>query len=306
LVSTHLETPIAKSHSNTYIQRVDNPEFKSGASYEMCDEYYVPLYDLHIVTGRNIAHSDTVREFLINETCLRELGFKKGEDALGIRVQNGMNEAKGTIVGVVKDFHLTNPYEPTRPLLICGAKSSFMHLDVMDIKLNGRRSLSKNLEKAQAIFSRYNPQYPFDPKFVDTEYARKFDNEKRQGTLAGLFAGLAIFISCLGLFGLASYVAESRVKEIGVRKILGASVTGLTALLSKDFIKLVLLSFFVAAPLAWWGMDKWLQGFAYRVDIQWWIFALAGTLAILIALFTVSYQAVRAALMNPIRSLRSE
>ena len=148
--------------------------------------------------------------------------------------------------------------------------------------------------------------YPFEYKFVDEEFARKFEDEKRTGTLAGLFAGLTIFISCLGLFGLAIYMAESRVKEIGVRKVLGASVTGLATLLSKDFLTLVLISFLVASPVAWWAMHSWLSDYSYRVPIQWWVFALAGLVSVLIALATVSYQAIRAALANPVKSLRTE
>jgi putative ABC transport system permease protein len=131
----------------------------------------------------------------------------------------------------------------------------------------------------------------------------KFEDEKVLGTLAGLFAGLTIFISCLGLFGLATYMAENRIKEIGVRKILGASVTGITTLLSKDFVKLVIISFLIAAPLAWWGMHKWLQNYTYRIGFEWWVFALAGLLSVMIALLTVSYQSIKAAVANPAKSL---
>jgi len=145
-----------------------------------------------------------------------------------------------------------------------------------------------------------------NPKFGDAQYAKKFEDEKLQGTLAALFSGLAIFISCLGLFGLAGYMAESRVKEVGVRKVLGASVAGITALLSKDFVKLVVISFLIAAPLAWWAMSKWLQTYTYRVDIHWWVFVFAGLLSVAIALLTVSYQSIRAAVANPIKNLRSE
>ena len=158
----------------------------------------------------------------------------------------------------------------------------------------------------EEIFKKYNPEYPFEYKFVDEEYARKFDNEKRQGTLASLFAGLTIFISCLGLFGLATYMAENRIKEIGVRKVLGASVTKITTLLSKDFIILVLIAFIIAVPLAYLGVSKWLQNFEYRVTIQWWVFAIACFLSVAIALLTVSFQAIKAAIANPVKSLRTE
>jgi ABC-type antimicrobial peptide transport system permease subunit len=176
----------------------------------------------------------------------------------------------------------------------------------MDIRLNSRNLVEDNLKKAQAIYKRYNPEYPFEYHFVDEDYSQKFNDEKRTGTLAGLFAALTIFISCLGLFGLATYMAENRIKEIGVRKVLGASVTGIAALLSQDFLRLVLISFVVAAPVAWYAMFKWLQDYSYRVTIQWWVFALAAGLSLGIAILTVSFQAVRAALANPARSLRSE
>jgi putative ABC transport system permease protein len=208
------------------------------------------------------------------------------------------------VIGVVKDFIIESPYEPIRPMVVRGARNGWF--STMHVRLNGKNLTESNLQKATAIFKRYNPEYPFEYHFVDEDYAKKFDEEKRTGTLAGLFAGLTVFISCLGLFGLATYTAENRIKEIGVRKVLGASVTGIATLLSKDFLQLVLLSFLFAAPVAWLAMYKWLQGYPYRVTIQWWVFAAAAVLSVGIAVITVSYQAIRAALANPARSLRSE
>lgn len=173
-------------------------------------------------------------------------------------------------------------------------------------KLNPSNSTEKDLQIAQAVFKEFNPQYPFSYHFVDEEYAKKFGEEKRTGTLAALFAGLTIFISCLGLFGLATYMAENRIKEIGVRKVLGASVTSITTLLSKDFLRLVIISFLIAAPIAWWSMNSWLQSYTYRIQIHWWVFAVAGILSVIIAILTVSYQAIKAAISNPVKSLRSE
>jgi ABC-type antimicrobial peptide transport system permease subunit len=208
------------------------------------------------------------------------------------------------VVGVIKDFILQSPYYPTKPMVIEGAKANWFN--VIHFKLNGSNSTAENLKKAEAIFKKYNPEYPFEYKFVDEEYAQKFKSEKRTGTLAALFAALTIFISCLGLFGLATYMAENRVKEIGVRKALGASVTGITALLSKDFLKLVMISFLLACPIAWWMMYEWLQKYPYRVSIQWSVFVFAGCLSFLISLFTVSYQSIKAAIANPVKSLRTE
>lgn len=256
---------------------------------------------LQFITGRDFdlkKYPTDSNAMIINESALKVMKFK---DPIGKIVKDNGNSWH--IVGVIKDFILTSPYEPTRPMLIFGAKSWF---HTMLIKLNNTTSTANNLKKAEAIFKKYNTEYPFDIKFVDEEYARKFEDEKRVGTLAALFAGLTIFISCLGLFGLATYMAENRIKEIGVRKVLGASVTGIAALLSKDFLKLVIISFVVAVPIAWWAMYSWLQDYSFRVSIQWWVFALAGLLSVLIAIVTVSYQAIKAAIANPVTSLRTE
>jgi ABC-type antimicrobial peptide transport system permease subunit len=151
-----------------------------------------------------------------------------------------------------------------------------------------------------------NPAYPFAYTFIDQQFDELFKAEALIGKLSGVFAGLAIFISCLGLFGLAAYTAERRTKEIGIRKVLGASVAGITRLLTKDFLRLVLLSALIAFPLAWWAMNKWLQGYTYRITISWWIFLAAGVAAMAIALITISFQSVKAALSNPVKNLRSE
>ena len=235
---------------------------------------------------------------IINESALKVMKFK---DPIGKIVKD--NGTDWHIVGVIKDFILTSPYEPTKPMLIAGAKAWFQ---TMLVKFNSKNSTAQNLNKAEAIFKKYNTEYPFEYKFVDDEYAQKFDNEQRQGTLATLFAGLTIFISCLGLFGLATYMAENRIKEIGVRKVLGASVAGLATLLSKDFLKLVIVSFAIAAPIAWWLMNAWLIDYKYRITIEWWVFAIAGLLSLLIAIITVSFQAIKAAVANPVKSLRTE
>jgi ABC-type antimicrobial peptide transport system permease subunit len=162
------------------------------------------------------------------------------------------------------------------------------------------------LPKIEAVFKNIIPSAPFDYQFVDEQYDKKFAAEERIGKLATFFASLAIFISCLGLFGLASFMAEQRTKEIGVRKVLGASITDLWLLLSKDFVKLVLLAFLIAAPLAWYAMSMWLENFAYRTSISWWVFALVGLGTLLITLCTVSWQSIRTALLNPVKSLRNE
>jgi putative ABC transport system permease protein len=156
------------------------------------------------------------------------------------------------------------------------------------------------------VWKKYNAAFPFDYTFLDDDYDRMYKADQRSGTLFSIFAGIAIFISCLGLFGLATYTAQVKVKEIGIRKVLGASVANITSMLSKDFLTLVIISLIIASPIAWYLMNKWLQDYVYRIQIQWWVFALAGIAALLIAFITISYQAIKAALTNPVKSLRSE
>ncbi len=256
---------------------------------------------LRFIEGRDInvqQYPTDSTAIILNESALKIMKFKK---PIGQLIRD--NGQQWHVIGVIKDFILNSPYEPTRPMLIYGPKSWF---NVMQIKLNGRNATAKNLERAQAIFKKYNPEYPFEYKFADEAYAAKFEDEKRTGTLAGLFAGLTVFISCLGLFGLATYMAETRIKEIGVRKVLGASVASITTLLAKDFIKLVCVAILVASPIAWYAMYEWLQGYSYRISIQAWVFAASGLLAVLIALVTISFQSIRAATASPVKSLKVE
>jgi putative ABC transport system permease protein len=173
-------------------------------------------------------------------------------------------------------------------------------------RLNPANAVAEDLARAEKVFKRYNPDYPFEYYFVDEDYNLKFKAQQQEGILALLFAGLTIFISCLGLFGLASYMAETRKREIGIRKVLGASVAGITALMAKDFIKLVLVAVVIASPIAYYAMNHWLQSFDYRINIGAWIFLVSGLLAVLIAVVTVGYQAIRSALANPVKSLRAE
>jgi ABC-type antimicrobial peptide transport system permease subunit len=176
-------------------------------------------------------------------------------------------------------------------------------LNVMHIKLNGNNRTADNLAQLGQIFKQHNPAYPFEYNFIDEEYARKFQDEQRAGSLVTWFAGLTIFISCLGLFALVAYMAETRRKEIGIRKVLGASVYDVTALLSKEFLILVLISIVVASPVAWWAMEKWLSNYAYRTDIPWWLFVVVGFLSLGIALLTVGFQAIKAAMENPAKAI---
>ncbi|MEO8885344.1 MAG: FtsX-like permease family protein, partial [Mucilaginibacter sp.] len=303
---TKTNSPITQVRSNGWGQEWEgkNPDDKTSFDRFLTDDGLSKTAGLHFLQGRDFDLKKFPTDstgLIINESSLKLMKFK---NPIGMIVKDlGI---KWHIVGVVKDFILTNPYEPIRPILITGPTETYMKFTIMHIKLNNKNSIADNLKRAEVIFKKYNPEYPFEFRFVDDAYAEKFNSQQLQGTLAALFAGLTIFISCLGLFGLAAYMAESRIKEIGVRKVLGASVTRITTLLSKDFLVLIIISFLIASPIAYWGMSKWLMDYTYRINMSWGAFALAGFLSLIIATATISYQSIKAALTNPVKSLRSE
>jgi putative ABC transport system permease protein len=237
---------------------------------------------------------------LLNESAVKTMGFKK---PIGQLVTD--NGKTYHVIGVIKDFILRSPFEPISPMAIEGCAAN-TGLNVMNVKLAAGSDIQSDMRKMEQIFKKYNPEYPFEYHFVSEQYARKFEDTKRTATLSALFSGLTIIISCLGLFGLASFMAVQRTKEIGVRKVLGASVLNLWKLLSKDFIVLVMISICVAIPVSYYFMHQWLLQFEYRTTLSWWIFFSAGMGAIVITLLTVSYQCIRAALSNPVTSLRTE
>jgi ABC-type antimicrobial peptide transport system permease subunit len=224
-------------------------------------------------------------------------------DPIGQQLES--REGKWHVVGVIKDFVAGMPYSPVWPIVVQGP-GPHNWFGTMTFRLNPDHKTAENMEKISSVFAKYNPEQTFSYTFVDATFDSRFTYEKLIGKLAALFAGLAIFISCLGLFALAAYVIESRIKEIGVRKVLGASVVSITTLLSRDFLKLVLISFVIASSIAWWSMEQWLQHYPYRISISWWIFALTGLLSIMISTITVSFQSIKAALANPVNSLRTE
>ena len=254
-----------------------------------------------IIEGRDFSRefaSDS-NAFILNEAAVKFIGFKTNPVGQVIH----WNEQPFTVIGVVKDLLVQSPYQPVR--------ASMWHLsderqNVFLLKVNPKSSVKDAISKIEEVFKRINPASPFDASFVDEEYARKFGNEKRIGELATFFAILAVFISCLGLFGLASFVAEQRTKEIGIRKVLGASVSNLWRMLSQDFVLLVIISSFLAVPLAYYFISDWLKQFDYRTELSWWVFIISVLGAIIITLLTVSYQAIKASLMNPVNSLRTE
>ncbi|MBD2702346.1 ABC transporter permease [Spirosoma sp. BT702] len=236
--------------------------------------------------------------FVLNEAAVKFMGLKR---PVGQIVQWGDRSFK--VIGVVKDMLMSSPYDPVKQTIYFIPRRA---ANFVTIRINPASSANEALQRIEVVFKKYNPSSPFNYDFVDTEYALKFAAEERIGKLASVFATLAIFISCLGLFGLASFIAEQRTKEIGVRKVLGASVLNLWGLVSKDFVVLVIIAFGIATPIAYNFLNKWLQKYEYRTDISWWIFAATGAGALFITLLTVSFQSIKAALVNPVKSLRSE
>ncbi|MFT4203130.1 MAG: ABC transporter permease [Chitinophagaceae bacterium] len=266
------------------------------------DADLVKTLNLTLLEGRDIniynypADSNAV---LLNETAIKKMGLTH---PIGTKLTTDWGE-HWKVVGVIKDFIIESPTDNVAPMMIYGPMSWF---GAMHYRLNPAHPIAENLKKIESIFKKYNPDYPFDYKFTDAIYAEKFVNIERTGTLTNLFSGLTIFISCLGLFGLAAYMAEARTKEIGVRKVLGASVASITTLLSKDFLKLVIIALVIAIPIAWYVSVNWLQNYEYRINVPIWAFALAGLLSITIALLTVGILSLRAARANPVKSLRTE
>lgn len=237
---------------------------------------------------------------ILNEAALKLIGYN---DPLGKTIR--FNDRLLTIVGIVENVVMKDPFKPVPPTVIMFTADDNFVANLF-IRLKPSADLRKSLAAIQPVIEKYNPSLPFEYKFVDEEFQKKFTAEDQVAKLAGIFAGLAIFISCLGLFGLAAFMAERRIKEIGIRKVLGASIANLWILLSKEFVLLVLVAFMIASPLAFWLMKGWLEKYDYRIVISAWVFATAGILAVIIALFTVSFQAIKAAIANPVKSLRTE
>ncbi|PWT73478.1 MAG: ABC transporter permease [Bacteroidetes bacterium] len=255
-----------------------------------------------VVEGRDFSRafpSDSAA-FILNESCVRYMGFS---NPIGEKISFNDGVAFN-VVGVVKDFIMESPYEPVRPSLFRIVRGN--NGGLLNIKINASVSSHEALSKIENVMKKYNPRQPFEYEFANEEYAKKFGDEERIGNLASVFTVLAIFISCLGLFALASFVAEQRTKEIAVRKVLGATVFNLWKLLSKDFVSLVLISLLIASPIAYYFMSNWLMNYQYRTDLPWWIFVAAGGGALLITIITVSFQSVKAAIARPAKSLRSE
>jgi putative ABC transport system permease protein len=277
-----------------------DPSRKILVTQDFISPEYIKTMGIKVVKGRDF-YPDPKQDsssVIINETFAKMI---RKDEVVGMLLRQ--DTTKYTIVGVIKDFVFDDMYGKSDPLIF---KCYPDYFGYMYVRLKKQASIENAVDKIEAIVKSNNPGYPFDYVFVDDEFNKLFKSEMLIGKLSRIFALLAIVITCLGLFGLAAYTAERRTKEIGVRKVLGASVTSIAGLLSEDFLKLVILSSLISFPVAWWLMHNWLQNYAYRIEISWWIFIVAAVLAIFIALFTISFQAIKAALANPVKSLRTE
>ena len=288
------------SYGNGYGWQGKDPNMKVPIHSNVVSPEYLSTMHMQLVSGRDFYPTPGVdsTNWIINESMARLMG-KEGK--IGGLLTSGPYQ--GQVVGIIKDFVYNDIYGSGGPLVLFpGLYGS----TVMELRFRQNVPLSRALAATESLIAADNPGFPFEYKFADESFDKLFSTETLIGKLAGIFAALAVFISCLGLFGLAAYTAERRAKEIGIRKVLGASVKGLTALLSREFAALVTLSCAIAFPIAWWAMRGWLQGYEYRTTIHWWVFVVAGAAALFIALVTVSFQAIKTALANPIKALRSE
>ena len=299
-ISDYLPVNGTKRNGNTfYIEGRTKLDPGISGQYWQIDDTYLKTMGMKLVEGRNFSYSmaaDTQGSVIINQTLAKKLNLK---NPIGKRITNGYG--KYTVVGVVEDFNFESMRGHIEPVVLNFGLST----SIVSVKVGGT-DMKNTLANITAVWKKYSPDQPIRYTFLDEEFANMYKDIQRTGSIFTSFAVLAIIIACLGLFALSAFMAEQRSKEIGVRKVLGATVSNITALLSIDFVKLVLIAIAIATPIAWYGMNKWLQDFAYQVPLSWWIFALSGFMAIAIALFTVSFQSIKAALMNPVRSLRSE
>jgi hypothetical protein len=296
-------SPADEGAAFTNISYTGKKDLKTNVQIRWGDPDYLKVYQIKLLAGRNVEASDTAKEFIINDTYSKLLGFQKPEDALGKRLS--YNGKLLPIVGVMHDFHEHSTHATIDPLVFTAEAGSMFHIR---FKPNGAGGLQwKNgISKIQKAYKKIYPETDFNYQFVDEKIANLYEGEQQTALLLRWSTGLAILISCLGLSGLVIFTSNSRRKEIGVRKVLGASVTQIIFTLSTDFMLLVFLAFVIASPVAWWVTYNWLQNFAYRTNMSWWVFVLSGLSMLLLALCTLSIQTIKAARANPVKSLRTE
>ena len=273
-----------------------------GANLKWSDANYFKTYNLPLVAGRGYTEADTVREFVVNETLLKKLGITEPDKAIGKHIDFWDGTLKGEVVGVVKDFHALSFREELQPVVMSTLKSTY---STVGIKFQ-QQHMKTALAEIEKLWKQTYPEYVYEFEFLDEKIASFYTQERQLLDLYKIFATIAIFISCLGLYGLAAFMSVQRIKEVGIRKVLGASINNILVLFSKEFVLLVAIAFAVAAPIAWYLMHLWLNDFQYRIPMDWWIFVLAGFMAVTVALLTISFQAIRSAIANPVKSLRTE
>jgi putative ABC transport system permease protein len=268
------------------------------------DQNFLNIFNIDLITGRNFSTDISIDEkesFIVNETAVKEFNWKSSEEAIGKTIF--WNDwKKGKVIGVVKDFNFISLHEAVKPVIIHILPESY---SCVIVKINAGEA-RETITRLEASWKKMNLDSPFEYSFLSEDYNKLYKSEQVTQNIAGIFSSLSIFIACIGLFGLSVFMAEQRLKEIGIRKVLGASIPAIVNLLSIDFLKLVILATVVAVPITWYGMEKWLSDFAYRIDISWWVFGGAGIVAIFIALVTISFQSIKAAIANPVESLKTE
>ncbi len=283
-----------------YGTRPENEEFSINAKF--ADEDYINAFGLELSYGRNFFKKDSIDEVVVNERLAEKLGLSSPEDMLGQQIAVNGGTIGGTIVGVIKDFHNNSFTEDISPVIIAPLADTYGEIALKINSKNTKQALAQIDEKWSETFD----GYLFEYRFLDERVAQQYELEQRYLSLSKVFSGLAIFIGCLGLYGLILFFVGQRTKEIGIRKVLGSNVSDILVLLSKDFLKLILLAGVIATPITWHFMSKWLQGYTYRIDIHWWYFLIAIMAIVTITMITISYQTIKIAIQNPVKSLRTE
>jgi len=296
-------TPMSRSNWQTgFTYENDKEMLDFEIVMRPADTSYINTYGLTLLAGRAYLPADTMREYVVNEAFVKKLGFKNPQDAIGKRLTIGGSDVKLPIVGVVKNF---NTYSLHREIIPCVLTTSRNNYGTLGIKMSANAT-PQQLARIEKAWTETFPEFMFKYTYFDQTLNSFYEKEQQLFSLFRILTGIAIFIGCLGLYGVVAFMAESRTKEMGIRKAIGASALNIFDLFSGDFIKLVIIALLLASPIAWYTMNDWLKDYTYRIEISWWIFALAGVMAVVIALITISFQSVKAALMNPVKALRSE
>jgi ABC-type antimicrobial peptide transport system permease subunit len=292
-------SPITSIFSSNEVKWEGMPEGRVSFSTIATEYDYTETMGIKMLEGRDFSRdfNDSL-SVVINQAAVDFMGM---ENPIGQKII--YNNDSYEIIGVMTDVVMASPYEPVEPMTLIFDRD---WTSTISIRLNKTENLGESIDIVEGVFKKFNPTYPFEFRFADTDFEKKFSTINLISRLATIFASLAIIITCLGLFGLAAFTAEQRTKEVGIRKVLGASVTSLILLISKDFSRLVIFGFLISGPIAWWFLNNFLERYPYRISIMWWILPLAGATALVLALIIVSTQALKAATANPSQSLRSE